>query len=457
VLLTVAAVLSPGVAVAGAAPLAGSAAASPVSLSVTASTSTYVGLQVFAMAQAWGGSNPSGSVTFSMFGPADPTCTSAPLFVSTVALSGGPTATSNHFTTSAVGTYRWEASYGGDALNAPSGPTSCAAPLAAVVAQPYFSAVSATAGAGSGGTIQASASLFGYNPTGTVTFYLSAPGDVFCSTTMFTSMVAVHGSGSYLSAPYVYPAGGLYKWRVAYSGDTNNMADPVSACLNAASQVTVAAPAPSGWLYPQAGQANVSASVPFTWQAAVGAQAYFVMVGTTTGGWDVAWSGTLPATQTSYTLPAVPGGTLHALLYTEIAGAWTTQQETFTAAASEAWMAAPESGATTVNPAAPLTWNPVAGAQAYILWVSTTYGEANLVNTGYVPATVTSYTPTPALPAGQTLYVILFTQRNNTLTGQLITITTAGGTPHAIPSIGSGPNRGAFSPLMSSSPRVTSG
>ena len=48
-------------------------------------------------------------------------------------------------------------------------------------------------------------------------------------------------------------------------------------------------------------------------------------------------------------------------------------------------------------------------------------------NTGYLPPSVSSYTPSPALPAGETLYVILFTERGNALTGQLVTINTASG------------------------------
>jgi hypothetical protein len=407
---------------------AGAAAAS-VELSLVASSSTTVGLQVYAVVDIWGGTNPTGTVTFELFGPSDPTCAAAPLFISTVSLATeeDSAVASARYTTSAVGTYRWEVGYSGDANNAAVAPTSCSASSAAVVVSPYSAAASVTGVTSSGGTTQASANLYGLAPTGTLTFYLSPPGDSFCSSTVFTSTVPVHGSGTYQSAPYVYREGGQYSWRVAYSGDADNMASSVSACMAGPNQTTVAAPPATGLLYPQDGQSQVSASVPFTWQAAPGAQGYFLEVGTTRDGWDLAWSGTLPASQTSYSIAALPAGTLWALLYTEVGGAWSSQTVSFTAIPTEAELLSPTSGATGVNPAGTVRWSTVPGAQSYMLWVSTVYGGANLVNTSYLPPSVSSYTPSPPLPAGNTLYLVLFTERGGVLTGQCITITTAGG------------------------------
>ena len=60
----------------------------------------------------------TGTVQFKLFGPADTNCTGAPVFTSTVALANG-TATSASFTPTQLGTYRWTATYSGDANNAP--------------------------------------------------------------------------------------------------------------------------------------------------------------------------------------------------------------------------------------------------------------------------------------------------------------------------------------------------
>src|SRR5207237_5694016 len=70
---------------------------------------------------------PTGPVDFTVFGPNNPTCTGTPVFTSTARPLGGgppPTATSAPFTPPAAGTYRWIASYSGDA-NYSAATTAC--------------------------------------------------------------------------------------------------------------------------------------------------------------------------------------------------------------------------------------------------------------------------------------------------------------------------------------------
>ena len=72
---------------------------------------------------------PTGTVTFAVFGPDNPTCAGPPVATSTTALSGSVprTATSNAFMPTVVGTYRWVATYNGDTTYVPvAGP--CNAP-----------------------------------------------------------------------------------------------------------------------------------------------------------------------------------------------------------------------------------------------------------------------------------------------------------------------------------------
>ncbi len=66
-----------------------------------------------------GGLNPSGTITFNLYGPADPACTAAPVFTSTKAVTGNGGYQSDFFFPSVVGTYQFVASYSGDAVNAP--------------------------------------------------------------------------------------------------------------------------------------------------------------------------------------------------------------------------------------------------------------------------------------------------------------------------------------------------
>jgi 6-phosphogluconolactonase (cycloisomerase 2 family) len=100
-------------------------------LTAQASASVPLGRTITASATLGGGMSPTGTVTFNVYGPGDTTCRTS-LASSTAAVSGDGSYTSPAFTPTTPGTYVWTASYGGDAGNAPSGPTPCAATGAAV-------------------------------------------------------------------------------------------------------------------------------------------------------------------------------------------------------------------------------------------------------------------------------------------------------------------------------------
>src|SRR5262249_10464890 len=85
-------------------------------LSTQASAGVAVGGGITDTATLAGGSSPGGTITFTLYGPGDTSC-STPVFTTTKAVSGNGPYTSAAFTTTSVGTYRWTASYGGDAAN----------------------------------------------------------------------------------------------------------------------------------------------------------------------------------------------------------------------------------------------------------------------------------------------------------------------------------------------------
>src|SRR3954470_7468260 len=64
-----------------------------------------------------GGSNPTGSITFRLYGPNDANCTGGAIFTSTVTINGNGNYASDEFTPTQAGTYRWIPNYGGDANN----------------------------------------------------------------------------------------------------------------------------------------------------------------------------------------------------------------------------------------------------------------------------------------------------------------------------------------------------
>jgi hypothetical protein len=93
------------------------AKASP-GLSSAASSGVALGGKVHDEASLSGGDAPSGSITFELYGPSDATCASSPVYTSPgVTVTGDGTYESGEYAPSEPGTYRWVASYSGDANN----------------------------------------------------------------------------------------------------------------------------------------------------------------------------------------------------------------------------------------------------------------------------------------------------------------------------------------------------
>jgi hypothetical protein len=88
--------------------------------------------------------------------------------------------------------------------------------------------------------------------------------------------------------------------------------------------------------YPLAGQTNVPASTTFTWRTVPEAQGYILAVGRAPYGADLANSGILPSAASSFPVNQLPSGiTAHAVILTQVNGAWVNYQTiTFTVAAT---------------------------------------------------------------------------------------------------------------------------
>jgi uncharacterized repeat protein (TIGR01451 family) len=193
-----------------------------------------------------GGSAPTGTISFSVFGPADTACAVA-LAHSSAVVTGDGVYSSAAYTPTAAGSYRWIAGYGGDGSNAPAGPGACGDPTqtVSVRAAPTLTtrALGSTA---SGGPISAQATLAGGSiVTGTIALDLYGPGDTVCARSLATTTATVSGNGIYGSRPFTTRASGTYRWVARYSGDPLN--DPVgpTSCLAAGAAITVAPPAPA--------------------------------------------------------------------------------------------------------------------------------------------------------------------------------------------------------------------
>lgn len=421
-----------------------------------------VRLQIFANVNLSGGSNPSGTVTFRLFGPADTTCTAAPIFVSTVAVAG-TSFNSDHYTTAAAGTYHWQATYSGDSANNGYGPTPCS-DRSAVIVSPAYTGLSIAAPAPSVGSIHATGSLGGYNPTGTITFLLTPPGDSFCSTTpVFSSTVTIAGGGTYASGDYRATVAGTYKWRAIYSGDPNNYRDGPTACLDNNAAVTVSSnPPPHIMATPQlatmasgpvATGGSISAVATLTGGVAPGgtvtvnlysssdtgctAQPLSTRSSTVTGNGSYQ-SGAYTANSAGvYRFTATYSGDANnnpaASTCSDAAAAVTVSAP---AAPALATLTNPVNGQSNVDPAAPFTWTTVA-AQGYYLAVGTSPSWGDVVSSGVLPASQGSF-GVANLPAGRTLYATLWTETNGSWSSQAVTFQTAAAST-TLPSGGSGP------------------
>jgi hypothetical protein len=98
--------------------LAGST--TPTTLTTQASAAVTLGGLIHDTATLSGGVAPTGTITFSSFGPNDANCTAAPAFTSIVTVAGNGSYVSANFSPTLSGTYRWIAAYSGDAANAAS-------------------------------------------------------------------------------------------------------------------------------------------------------------------------------------------------------------------------------------------------------------------------------------------------------------------------------------------------
>jgi hypothetical protein len=90
-------------------------------LTSTPSAGGVVGTVIFDTVKVTNGMDPGGTVTFSLYSPADATCSAAAIFTSTVTLDANGSAKSASFAgTHTAGTYNWIAVYNGDANNVSS-------------------------------------------------------------------------------------------------------------------------------------------------------------------------------------------------------------------------------------------------------------------------------------------------------------------------------------------------
>ena len=175
------------------------------------------------------GFHPTGTITFTLVAPGGGTVDTETVTVNGNGIYTTPTGFSLPTTSTATGTYQWNATYSGDTNNNVASdnndPTErvrviAASPGLATIPIPDTVTLGATAV-----TLNDVAQLvYGYHPTGTITFTLFFNGG---STPVNTETVTVNGDGIYttpsgFTLPTTGKVTGTYRWAANYSGDANN-------------------------------------------------------------------------------------------------------------------------------------------------------------------------------------------------------------------------------------------
>jgi hypothetical protein len=227
-------------------------AAEPVTISAATPTisttqqpaSAGVGSTIADKASVAGGYNTTGTVTFKLYNNA--TATGTPLFTDTETLSGG-TATSANYTATATGTDYWVDTYNGDSNNNTVTSGLAAEPVTITQATATLTTTQQPASGPVGSTIADSATVTGYNPTGTVTFDLYN-NSTATGTPLLTDTETLSG-GTATSKGFATTTVGTDYWVVSYGGDTNNTsatssdtAEPVGVGLATPTITTNASP-----------------------------------------------------------------------------------------------------------------------------------------------------------------------------------------------------------------------
>ena len=195
-----------------------------------------------------GGSNPTGTITFTLSLNGGPVVDTETVTVNGNGTYNTPTGFTLPTSKSSAGTYQWNATYSGDGQNSAASENNApservvvsAPPQPAIVTTP--SPTSATLGT-TPITLKDSAVLSGgLNPTGTITFTLFFNGG---NTPVDTETLTVNGAGTYntptgFTLPSSKASAGTYQWNATYSGDSNN--NPVSENNAVSEQAVVSLP-----------------------------------------------------------------------------------------------------------------------------------------------------------------------------------------------------------------------
>ncbi len=209
--------------------------ASPIISTLLSSTTIVVGSTAIDTATISGGffgpavgtpfSSIVGNVTYNLF--AGSACAGTSKIVSFVPVNGntGSVPASRSVLFNSTSTWSWNATYTGDSNNNKA--LSACEPLTVQPASPIITTTLSATNIGVGGSASDTAALTGgYNPTGTIIYYLFVGGTGSCTgTSHIVTTVTVSNNGlqtSSRSVTFNNTITETFGWNATYSGDSNN-------------------------------------------------------------------------------------------------------------------------------------------------------------------------------------------------------------------------------------------
>jgi Divergent InlB B-repeat domain len=163
---------------------------------------------------------------------------------------------------------------------------------------------------------------------------------------------------------------------------------------------------------PTPGSQFTSGSATFTWNAVTGAQAYWLDVGSTSGGNNYYSQNQGSATSVNVSTLPTNGSQVYVTLYTEFGGTWYNNIYSYTAVSySLATMSSPSPGSPLPGPSATFTWTTGSGPTAYYLDIGSTSGGNQYYSQN--EGTATSATVNSLPLDGSTVYVTLYSYLNS--------------------------------------------
>lgn len=144
----------------------------------------------------------------------------------------------------------------------------------------------------------------------------------------------------------------------------------------------------------------------FIWAPVAGASAYYVYVGSENGARDLAESGELGDTE--FTASNLPGtATVHVRLWTQTNGVWVFVDYEFRTLADSRLILPVADSSGSIDPSTLFRWTSVSNATAYYLYIGTSRGGKDIVNSGETLALSRSVV---GLPEGEHIFVRLWTK-----------------------------------------------